>query len=179
MTTKDSVRGLTRRELLARGVAAGAALSVGAGFVMHPGEAWAVEVKALTPRTMASLVQLARDIYPHDQVADRYYAAAVKAHDEQAAGDDAHRALIEDGIATLDTMAQGAGAPSYIETGWEADRVALLRQIETSPFFQAVRGGLVVGLYNQKELWPLFGYEGSSYEHGGYLDRGFDDIAWL
>jgi len=46
-------------------------------------------------------------------------------------------------------------------------------------FFQTVRGGLVVSLYNQKEVWPLFGYEGESYSKGGYIDRGFDDIAWL
>ncbi len=34
-------------------------------------------------------------------------------------------------------------------------------------------------LYNQKELWPRFGYEGSSAEHGGYINRGFADIDWL
>jgi hypothetical protein len=28
-------------------------------------------------------------------------------------------------------------------------------------------------------VWPLFGYEGSSLEYGGYLERGFDDIGWL
>ena len=32
---------------------------------------------------------------------------------------------------------------------------------------------------NQKALWPKFGYEGSSFEHGGYLHRGFNDLDWL
>ena len=27
--------------------------------------------------------------------------------------------------------------------------------------------------------WPRFGYEGSSAEHGGYINRGFADIDWL
>jgi hypothetical protein len=36
-----------------------------------------------------------------------------------------------------------------------------------------------VSLYNQKEVWPKFGYEGSSAEHGGYIKRGFADIDWL
>ena len=58
-------------------------------------------------------------------------------------------------------------------------RVAILRDIETTPFFQAVRGDLVVSLYNQKEIWPIFGYEGESYSKGGYIERGFDDITWL
>ena len=64
----------------------------------------------------------------------------------------------------------------YAEVGWESDRVALLQRIEQSDFFQKIRGDLVVSLYNQKELWPKFGYEGSSAEHGGYIKRGFADI---
>ncbi|TIP97312.1 MAG: gluconate 2-dehydrogenase subunit 3 family protein, partial [Mesorhizobium sp.] len=67
----------------------------------------------------------------------------------------------------------------YTSLGWEEQRVAALREIEDTPFFQAVRGGLVVGLYNQKEIWPIFGYEGESYSKGGYMARGFDDIEWL
>ena len=38
---------------------------------------------------------------------------------------------------------------------------------------------LVTGFYDNKAVWPLFGYEGSSWEKGGYLNRGFDDIDWL
>ena len=73
----------------------------------------------------------------------------------------------------------GAGYDNYLSIGWEADRVAILRSMEDSPFFQKIRGGLVTGLYNQKELWPIFGYEGESYSKGGYINRGFDDISWL
>jgi hypothetical protein len=62
---------------------------------------------------------------------------------------------------------------------WEIERVVLLQQIEQTPFFQKVRGDLIVSLYNQKELWPRFGYEGSSAEYGGYIKRGFADIDWL
>ena len=50
---------------------------------------------------------------------------------------------------------------------------------EEHDFFKQMRGDLVVSLYNQKELWPKFGYEGSSAEHGGYIKRGFADIDWL
>jgi hypothetical protein len=170
---------MTRRELLASGTTLGAAFVIGAGFVAHSTDAWAIEVKALKPETMATMILLARDIYPHDRLADKYYAAAVKSHDDKAAEDAAHKALIEDGVTTLDTLAQGEGAASYLSMGWEIDRVALLRQIEGSAFFQTVRGGLVVSLYNQKEIWPVFGYEGESFSKGGYIDRGFDDIAWL
>ena len=61
----------------------------------------------------------------------------------------------------------------------EADRVALLKASEATPFFQKVRGNLVTGLYNNKEVWPIFGYEGESASKGGYINRGFNDIDWL
>ncbi len=179
MITTTSPRGLTRRELLKRGSALGTAFVAGTGFLAHATDAWAMELKALSPQAMAGLIQMARDIYPHDKVADRFYAAAVKSHDETAAGDPAHKALTEGGIADLDARAQAAGHGSYLGIGWEIDRVALLRDIEGTPFFQAVRGGLVTGLYNNKEVWPIFGYEGESFSKGGYLEHGFDDIAWL
>ncbi len=172
-------RGLSRRELLSRAAAVGALAVAGPGFVAAPDAAWAVETQALAPQTMATLIQIARDVFPHDQLADRYYAAAVKGHDEAAAADPAHKALVEDGVAALDALAQAAGAAGYASVGWEADRVALLRKVEDGAFFKALRGGLVVSLYNQKEVWPIFGYEGESFSHGGYIARGFDDISWL
>ncbi|MBT1154790.1 twin-arginine translocation signal domain-containing protein [Aminobacter anthyllidis] len=168
--------GLTRRELLKRGSAAGALLIISGSAVLSTSEAWGLESTALKPETIATLIQLARDIYPHDQVPDKYYAIAIKSHDEQAGKDAAHKELIEKGIADLD---QKSGAGGYTGLGWEDERVAILRQIEDTPFFQAIRGSLVVGLYNQKEVWPIFGYEGESYSKGGYIARGFDDIEWL
>lgn len=167
-------RGLTRRALLARSIAYGATMVVGAGFVAQNGAAWAMEVKALKPETMATLIQMARDIYPHDRIADAFYAVAVKGYD-----DPEKAAMVESGIAALDAAAQGRGFANYVGTGWEKDRVAILREIEQGDFFQTVRSGLVTGLYNQKEVWPLFGYEGESFSKGGYINRGFDDIAWL
>ncbi|MEM8795060.1 MAG: twin-arginine translocation signal domain-containing protein [Pseudomonadota bacterium] len=167
-------KGLTRRQLLSQATAAGAAFVVGAGFIAAPTGAWAAETKALKPETFATLVQMARDIYPHDKVGDEYYVVAVKGYDtaEAASG-------IEAGIAALDAAAQGKGFKNYLGAGWERDRVDILRGMEESAFFQQIRGGLVTGLYNQKAVWPIFGYEGASFEHGGYIKRGFNDIAWL
>lgn len=165
---------ITRRELLARSAAIGAALVVGPSFVAGRDAAWAMELDHLKPETMATLIQMARDIYPHDRVADAFYAAAVKGYDtaEAAPG-------VEAGVASLDAAAQGVGHASYLAIGWERDRVDILRGMENSAFFQQIRGGLVTGLYNQKAVWPLFGYEGESYTQGGYINRGFDDISWI
>lgn len=54
--------GLTRRALLGRAVAAGATLMIGSGFVTGHDAAWALETTALKPETMATLIQMARDI---------------------------------------------------------------------------------------------------------------------
>jgi len=119
---------------------------------------------------------MARDTYPHDRLPDRFYAIAIKGHDTKAAEDAAHKSLIEDGVADLDKR---AGSLGYRGLGWEDERVAILRDIQDGNFFQTVRGDLVVSLYNQKEVWPFFGYEGESFSKGGYIERGFDDIEWL
>ncbi len=105
---------------------------------------------------------------------DQYYVVAVKGYDAED-----KKQMVADGIAALDAAAKAAGHADYASVGWEEDRVKLLQAMEDTPFFQTVRGGLVTGLYNQKEVWPLFGYEGESYSKGGYIDRGFDDIDWL
>ena len=174
MTPAASPRGLTRRQLLSQASAVGATFVIGTGFLAARDAAWATELTALDPETFATLVQMARDIYPHDRLGDEFYVVAVKGYDT---ADTAQ--AVEDGIAMLNAAAEGQGYGSYLGIGWEADRVAILREMQDSPFFQQVRGGLVTGLYNQKELWPLFGYEGESYSQGGYINRGFDDISWL
>ena len=168
--------GISRRDLLKRGSAAGALLVISGSAVLSTSEAWGLQATGLKPETMATLIQMARDIYPHDQVPDKFYAIAVKGYDEAAAKDPTHRDMIENGIADLDMKAGDGG---YTGLGWEEQRVKVLHEIENTPFFQTVRGGLVVGLYNQKEVWPIFGYEGESYSKGGYIARGFDDIEWL
>jgi len=170
---------MSRRQLLKRGVVVSTSFLIGGGFVAASTASWALEVKALEPQTMATLVQLARDIYPHDRFDDALYAAAVKGHDETAAEDPKFKTFIEEGIAALDAAAKQNGNAGYLQTGWESDRVAILKSIESTEFFQSIRGGLVVSLYNQEAVWALLGYEGSSFDKGGYLQRGFDDINWL
>lgn len=174
MTQIPNRNTMTRRELLTQTAAVSALVAIGTGFVAAPNGAWATEVAIISEHQMATLIQMARDIYPHDKVGDEYYVAAVKGYDAEN-----HKATVASGVAELDKLAKAAGANSYIETKWEDNRVALLKQMEDSGFFQTVRGGLVTGLYNQKAVWPIFGYEGESFSQGGYINRGFDDINWL
>jgi len=175
----SALRRMSRRELLTCGLAVGTGLIVGPTFIAGSGGAWALELEALSPTSVATLLQMARDVYPHDSFGDELYVAAMKGHEERAVIDTQFKTMLEDGVTQLDQLAVERGSASYLATGWEADRIEILRVIESDPFFQTIRGGLVVGLYNQPAVWALLGYEGASFDKGGYIDRGFDDIAWL
>lgn len=174
MTQAMGPTGLTRRQLLSRGTTLGASFVIGTGFLAAKDAAWATEVSTLRPETFATLTQMARDIYPHDRVGDAFYVTALKGYDTEDAAPG-----VEAGIEALDVAAQDQGFARYLAIGWERDRVDILRGMEHSAFFQQIRGGLVTGLYNQKAVWPIFGYEGASFEQGGYISRGFNDINWL
>jgi hypothetical protein len=176
MTESTPAGGVSRRSFV---TSSSAALIVTATAVIHPIEAWGLEAKGLAPAALQTLIRASRDIYPHDRLADRFYAVAVKDFDTKAAADPKQKALLEEGIAKLDGAARAAHGVPYVQVGWEEERVALLKRIETTPLFKTLRSGLVTGLYNQKEVWPLFGYEGSSADKGGYIDRGFNDLTWL
>ena len=170
--------GLSRRGFLQRsagGFAAAVAIT-STGALLNASEAWALDVKGLKPETMKTLILVARDIYPHDKVPDRFYAIAMKPYDEKAAADPEMKAQIEAFVGALDAK---AGQGGYVGQGWEADRVALLQGQTANPMFETIRSGLVASLYNQPDVWPIFGYEGKSFSKGGYIHRGFDDITWL
>jgi hypothetical protein len=173
-------RGKYSRRIFLQGAATAvpvAAVAASAGVGIE--DAWADEATMLTPATLKTLVKVARDIYPHDFLVDSYYITAVKPWDGKAARDPAVKAMIENGVQRLDQDAKDRHNAAYVQVPWEADRVALLQGIEQTAFFKSMRSDLVVSLYNQEALWPKFGYEGSSAEHGGYINRGFADIDWL
>ncbi len=165
--------------LRAAGAAVPATALAATGLAITAEAAWAKDATALQPATLATLVRMSRDIYPHDHIPDLFYVAACKPFDKAAGGGPEARALFEDGVARLDADARDRHRLAYLGVPEEADRVALLRSIEMTPFFNKVRSGLVVSLYNQPALWPRLGYEGSSAEYGGYINRGFNDIDWL
>ena len=169
----------SRRTFLQGAAAAAPVVAVVTSAGLGTEDAWAADATTLTPATLKTLVKVARDIYPHDFLVDSYYITAIKPWDGKAAKDPAIKTMLEDGVRRLDQDAQDRHKMAYVQVPWEADRVVLLQGIEATDFFKSVRSDLVVSLYNQEELWPKFGYEGSSAEHGGYIKRGFNDIDWL
>ena len=173
-------RGKYSRRIFLQGAATAVpvvAVAASAGIGIE--DAWATDATTLTPTTLKTLVKVARDIYPHDFLVDSYYITAIKPWDGKAAKDPAVKAMLEDGVRRLDQDAKDRHKVAYVQVPWEADRIVLLQGIEQTDFFKSVRSDLIASLYNQEAVWPKFGYEGSSAEHGGYINRGFADIDWL
>jgi hypothetical protein len=124
------------------------------------------------PELPAGLLRMGRDVFPHAFIDDGHYVRPLASLlDEQSA-------LVRAGLEQLQRHARQAHGSPFEQLD-EAERVALLTEIENTPFFKAVRSSLMFGLYDNKALFPLFGYEGSSWEYGGYVKRGFDDLNWL
>ena len=61
----------------------------------------------------------------------------------------------------------------------DREQMERLEKIQHTPFFQFVLNETLGGIYRHPLTWELLGFEGSSLEFGGYLNRGFNDIDWL
>jgi len=166
----------SRREFLKQGsgVIIGALVfSSGPIALLAPGKVWALELSSLDEPTGKALLKFARHLYPHDTMEDAVYAMVVKALDKDAADGNVKKLLV-DGVAALDQAAGG----DWIGKSPDRQLVAVMA-LEGTPFFAKVRGTCVVALYDNPLAYAHFGYEGSSWEKGGYLHRGFNDLAWL
>jgi hypothetical protein len=176
MRTLDKVTRIGRRDFL-RSTAGAAAIAAVAPTASA--EALAEPLKTVAGSGSATLVKMARDLYPHDRLPDAAYQKAVATIDASLAADAANAALLADGIAQLDAAATKLKGKPYMAIADEADRVEILKAIEATPFFAKMRSGMVTALYNQPDLWIKLGYEGPSFDKGGYIERGFNDLDWL
>jgi hypothetical protein len=160
-----------RRTFLAvSGIVSGLLAAGGPLSLVAPGRAWALEMKALTSSQGAALLSAARTIAPHDSLEDAAYALVVKAIDAAAAADTHVRALLASGL---------AGLGESFATQTEAARIAALKTVEKSEFFQLLRSSTLANLYSSAIAYAHFGYEGEAFSKGGYLTRGFNDLHWL
>ncbi|MFO1272797.1 MAG: twin-arginine translocation signal domain-containing protein [Rubrivivax sp.] len=165
---------LVRREFLkGSGVLMGTLAAGSVLAALAPSTAWAVELKVLSKAEGETLMKMGRTLYPHDKLPDAVYALLAKDLDAAAAGDAATATLLKEGIAGLDKATGGFARASA------AKRLAAVKAIEGTPFFGAVRGKCITSLYDNDMAYKVFGYEGASFDKGGYITRGFQDLTWL
>ena len=126
--------------------------------------------RGLTGRQVKVLLRLLRVAYPHPSFPDAPYERTAKTIEDAGRTDD----TLVDGLDDLDARADGDFCALDDERA-----TAVVTEVADTPFFSMVHSTTVVALYDDHEVWDLLGYEGSSYDKGGYLHRGFDDLDWL
>ena len=166
---------LTRRDLLKGAAVLVGTLSGSSALVaLAPSRVWALELTTLTHAQGETLLEFAQVLYPHATLPSAVYALVTKDLDAAAKDDVAKATQLRVGTAALDRVAGGRFA-----TSGSAAKLAAVKKIEETPFFTTVRSTCITSLYDNEMAYAHFGYQGASWPKGGYLHRGFNDLAWL
>ena len=166
---------LTRREFLqGSGVLTGTLAAGSVLVALAPSRSWAVELKTLSSAEGETLMKMGRVLYPHPKLPDAVYALLAKDLDADAGKSAETLKLLRDGVAALDKAAGGSFA-----TASEAKQLEIVMAMQGQPFFNAVRGKCITALYDNDIAFVTFGYPGASWDKGGYITRGFQDLKWL
>tara|TARA_B100001123_G_C14974411_1_gene893000 strand:- start:234 stop:791 length:558 start_codon:yes stop_codon:yes gene_type:complete len=123
------------------------------------------------PGDRKNLIKMIRVLYPHDRFPDAPYERTADDVINKGNASPAQSFMMQNGLDKLKSSA--------FENMSFKDATKYLQSIESSSFFSHVRGTSVVTLYADKEVWSLLGYEGPSFDQGGYINRGFNDLDWL
>lgn len=128
----------------------------------------------------ATLLRMIQDIYPHPDLLEvSHYQAIAEAVISNAESDAAAARDLREGLARIDAQADSLFGTPYTGIEDPDAREGVLRAFQHDGFFQGVRWTAYFAIYNNADVWPLFGYGGSSVEYGGYIDRGFSDITFV
>lgn len=143
-------------------------------FALAPSPVWAVALSTLGQDDAEVLLRMGRVLYPHEKLPDAVYALLAKDLDAAAAKDATLATQLQAGIVELNRLAGGK-----FSTANEARKLEAVTAMEKTPFFEAVRAKCITSLYDNDMAFAVFGYPGSSWNKGGYITRGFQDLTWL
>jgi len=124
-------------------------------------------------RQLGELVAVSRALYPHPGLPDAPYDRVVATIAEQAAAEPELADALREGIDGLSPWIL------YHSAAGAAGLEARLREIQGTAFFTALRPLVAFHLYDDDQVRAHLGYPGASYDQGGYVHRGFDDLDWL
>ena len=164
---------LTRRALVRRAAAAAVLPAIAASPLAAATSAAKGTGDAGQLPEQAATAALLHTVFPHPWLMAKFYGGVAATYLGEIVGTramDEHRR----GLALLDGsyIAPFAELPGVIQR-------SMVAKYDQEPFFKALlwRGAELI--YRDHKVWDRVGYEGSSVEYGGYLNRGFDDIDWL
>lgn len=120
------------------------------------------------------IVAVVKAAFPHRVIPDGPYERVADKVIDSTAGDSWTHLKLYQGLASLDALAGGDFADLDQETA-----LKVLQRVPDMVFFRHIRQTAIVNLYEDEEVWEVLGYGGPSFDKGGYIDRGFDDLDWL
>lgn len=156
---------LSRRKFIVRAIAASSVVTLPHGSLLARPDAIAANLDQLL---------IAKRLFPHDGLADDVYAQVGQSVFDSFAANPASAGLLDLAEAALNAQVEG----DWIDAD-EDLQAAALKSIESEAFFGAILGALRGTFYYHPKVWAHINYPGSSKQHGGYINRGFDDIDWL
>jgi hypothetical protein len=128
----------------------------------------------LTDEARKVLTRIIRVAFPHPRVPDGPYERMTQKIIDVSKESRWFRMALTQGLATLDTLTE----EHFLDL--PDDRaLAVLKRIADLEFFGFIRRTTVLNFYEDPEVWEVLGYEGESFSKGGYINRGFNDLAWL
>ena len=143
-------------------------------FSLAPSPVWALALTTFNQDEGTTLLQMARVLYPHEKLPDAVYALLAKDLDTAASADAALAEQLRSGMQELNRLAGG----KFVDAD-ERIKLEAVTAMEKSDFFKTVRGKCVTSLYDNDMAYAIFGYPGASWDKGGYITRGFQDLSWL
>ena len=87
-------KAISRRSFLKSGTVTALGLTVMGPMVIGKNNAWSATFKTIGADDAATLIQMARDTYPHDFLADRFYAKVIEGVEAQAGKDKAFKSMV-------------------------------------------------------------------------------------
>ena len=120
------------------------------------------------------LERIIRVAFPHPSFPDSAYERMAHRIVTEAEASTWFRVVLTQGLIALGAQSE----EPFLELS-EERALAVLRRVSDLEFFGFIRRTTVLNLYDDPEVWEVLGYEGPSFDEGGYLHRGFDDLDWL
>ena len=128
----------------------------------------------LTPEARAILKRIIRTAFPHPGFPDEAYERMTSRIVTEADASTWFRVVLTQGLIALGAQSE----QPFLELSDER-ALAVLRRVSDLEFFGFIRRTTVLNLYDDPQVWEALGYEGPSFDKGGYVNRGFDDLDWL
>ena len=155
------------------GKATGFVALTGGVVQLNAFNAWAAKKTAINNHVAKTILLVGKDMFPGKRFSDDLYMIAVNSLDAKAAKDESLKTALTQGVAEFDKASGG----KYMSSS-SKKRMSVLKSMEGKSLFNSVKGEMVNVFFNNKRVWDAAGWEGASYDKGGYYLRGFQDADW-